>query len=57
MSDDNTHVSGIKTTLVKWDKDAAGRWSMSDVPGTCHMSLVNVSLVNMSLVNVVFLWL
>ena len=33
---DNGHgqVSGIKTVLVKWTKDAAGRWKSHEEPGT-----------------------
>ena len=31
--DDNGNVTGVKTTLVHWSKDDAGRWTMKDVEG------------------------
>ncbi|XP_041354050.1 putative glutamate synthase [NADPH] [Gigantopelta aegis] len=47
VSDDDAHVSGIKTTLVKWEKDAAGRWSMSDVPGSEKIFKCDLVLIAM----------
>jgi glutamate synthase (NADPH/NADH) len=32
LVDDNGRVSGIRTVLVKWEKDEAGRWQMSEEP-------------------------
>jgi glutamate synthase (NADPH/NADH) len=32
LDDGNGHVSGIKTVLVEWTKDDAGRWKMAEVP-------------------------
>lgn len=32
--DANGNVTGVKTTLVKWSKDEAGRWTMKDVEGS-----------------------
>ncbi|KAJ8315663.1 hypothetical protein KUTeg_007813 [Tegillarca granosa] len=34
VDDGNGHVSGINTMLIEWKKDDAGRWIMSDVPGS-----------------------
>ncbi|XP_061170358.1 uncharacterized protein LOC133179675 [Saccostrea echinata] len=34
VDDGKGNVSGIKTIKVEWKKDEAGRWNMSDVPGS-----------------------
>jgi glutamate synthase (NADPH/NADH) small chain len=32
VGDDNGHVKAIRCVLVQWEKDAQGRWQMSEVP-------------------------
>ncbi|CAG8789529.1 2907_t:CDS:2, partial [Acaulospora morrowiae] len=34
VSDGNGHVSGINTIRVEWTKDASGKWTMKEVPGS-----------------------
>jgi len=34
IGDDNGHVKAIRCVLVQWDKDAQGRWQMSEVEGS-----------------------
>jgi len=34
IGDDKGHVKAIRCVLVKWDKDAQGRWQMSEVEGS-----------------------
>ncbi|KAK6187782.1 hypothetical protein SNE40_005732 [Patella caerulea] len=45
LDDGKGHVCGVKTVLVEWKKDEAGRWQMTDVPGSektykCDMILL-----------------
>jgi len=42
IDDGNGHVSGVKTVLVKWSKDADGRWKFSELPG---LSLASIAVV------------
>lgn len=34
VGDENGNVKALKCVLVRWDKDNAGRWHMSEVPGS-----------------------
>ena len=34
VGDDQGRVKAVKYCLVRWDKDAQGRWQMSEVPGS-----------------------
>lgn len=34
VGDANGRVRAVQYVLVRWDKDAAGRWQMTEVPGT-----------------------
>ena len=34
VGDDQGRVQAVKYCLVQWDKDAQGRWQMSEVPGS-----------------------
>ncbi|XP_068081055.1 uncharacterized protein [Anabrus simplex] len=34
LDDGKGHVAGIRTVLVDWTKDDAGRWKMDEVPGS-----------------------
>ena len=34
IGDDQGRVQAVKYCLVRWDKDAQGRWQMSEVPGS-----------------------
>lgn len=45
LKDSKGQLSGIKTVLVEWVKDANGRWNMSEVPNSekvypCQMALL-----------------
>ena len=45
LDDGQGHVAGVKTVLVKWSKDATGRWTFSELPGACNY-VVAVLLVH-----------
>jgi len=34
LDDGNGNVAGVETVRVEWNKDAEGKWQMSDVPGS-----------------------
>jgi len=34
IDDGNGHVAGVETVRVQWQKDAEGKWRMSEVPGS-----------------------
>jgi len=33
LHDEQGHVSGVKTVLVKWSKDSDGKWTFAEQPG------------------------
>ena len=38
---ENGSVKGIVAVQVQWEKDAAGRWKMTEVPGIRPQSVMN----------------
>lgn len=47
VTDDQNNVRGVKTIRVQWERDAAGRWSMTEVPNTEQFFEADLVLLSM----------
>ncbi len=51
VGDEQGRVKAVKYCLVRWDKDAQGRWQMSEIPGTEGEFKVELVLLAMGFVH------
>jgi glutamate synthase (NADPH/NADH) small chain len=51
IGDADGRVTGVRYHLVRWDKDAAGRWQMSDVPNSTGELKADLVLLAMGFVH------
>lgn len=47
VKDDKNDVRGVKTIRVQWERDATGRWSMTEIPGTEQFFEADLVLLSM----------